>query len=26
MLKRFSVAKKQSPVKIGPENCGFSEI
>jgi len=26
MLKRFSVAKKQSPVKIGPQNCGFSEI
>jgi len=26
MLKRFSVAKKQSPVKIGPRNGGFSEI
>jgi len=26
MLKRFSVAKKLSPVKIGPQNGGFSEI
>jgi len=26
MLKRFSAAKKVSPVKIGPENGGFSEI
>jgi len=26
MLKRFSVAKKPSPVKIGPRNGGFSEI
>jgi len=23
MLKRFSVAKKLSPVKIGPRNGGF---
>ena len=26
MLKRFPVAKKLSPVKIGPRNGGFSEI
>jgi len=26
MLKRFSAAKKTSPVKIGPRNGGFSEI
>ena len=26
MLKRFSAAKKLSPVKIGPRNGGFSEI
>jgi len=26
MLKQFSVAKKLSPVKIGPRNGGFSEI
>jgi len=26
MLKRFSVAKKNCPVKIGPRNGGFSEI
>jgi len=26
MLKRFSAAKKQSPVKIDPQNAGFSEI
>jgi len=26
MLKRFSAAKKPSPVKIGPKNGGFSEI
>jgi len=26
MLKQFSVAKKLSPVKIGPQNGGFSEI
>jgi len=26
MLKRFSVAKKNSPGKIGPQNGGFSEI
>jgi len=26
MLKRVSVAKKPSPVKIGPEHGGFSEI
>jgi len=26
MLKRFSVAKKLSPVKIGPRNGGFSKI
>jgi len=26
MLKRFSAAKKLSPVKIGPQNGGFSEI
>jgi len=26
MLKRYSVAKKLSPVKIGPQNGGFSEI
>jgi len=26
MLKRFSAAKKPSPVKLGPQNGGFSEI
>jgi len=26
MLKRFSTAKTQSPVKIGPQNGGCSEI
>jgi len=26
MLKRFSVAEKLSPVKIGLQNVGFSEI
>jgi len=26
MLKRFLVAKKLSPVKIGSQNGGFSEI
>jgi len=26
MLKRFSAAKKTSPVKIGPQNGVFSEI
>jgi len=26
MLKRFSAATKQSPVKIGSQNSGFSEI
>jgi len=26
MLKRFSAAKKPSPVKIGPQNGGVSEI
>jgi len=26
MLKRFSAAKKLSPVKIGPQNGSFSEI
>jgi len=26
MLTRFSVAKKPSPVEIGPQNGGFSEI
>jgi len=26
VLKRFSVAKKLSPVKIGLQNGGFSEI
>jgi len=25
-LKQFSAAKKQSPVNIGPQNGGFSEI
>jgi len=26
MFKRFSAAKNTSPVKIGPQNGGFSEI
>jgi len=26
MLKRFSAAKKLSPVQIGAQNGGFSEI
>jgi len=26
MLKRFSAAKKRSPVKVGSKNGGFSEI
>jgi len=26
MFKRFSAAKNPSPVKIGPQNGGFSEI